>query len=63
MDANHHFMLVLELGELGGDNAKDNILVPRKVGERLKATGTRGVVLEVVCVDVEVLNGVSKKKF
>ncbi|GFF43553.1 hypothetical protein IFM46972_07244 [Aspergillus udagawae] len=55
VDALLHLLLVLELGELAGYNAQDDVLVARQLLQRLEATGTGGVVLEVVGVDVELL--------
>lgn len=55
VDTRNHLLLVLELGELRGDHTKDNILVLGQVLERLEATGAGCIVLEVVCVDVQVL--------
>lgn len=55
VDASDHLVLALELGELRCDNAEDNVLVLRQVGERLEASGTGRVVFEVVGVNVQVL--------
>lgn len=54
-----HFLLVLELGELGGDHTEDYVLVLGEVLQGLEAAGTGSVVFEVVGVDVQVLREVS----
>lgn len=55
VDAINHGLLVLELGELRGDDAEDDVLVLGEVLKGLEAASAGGVVLEVVGVDVEVL--------
>lgn len=55
VDASNHIILVLELGELGGDDTEDDILVLWELGERLETAGTGSVVFEVVSVYVQVL--------
>lgn len=55
VDTRNHLVLVLELGELRCNYAKNDILVLWQVLERLKTTSARCVILEVVCVDVQVL--------
>lgn len=55
IDALLHLLLVLELGELGGHDTEDDVLVAGQLLERLEAAGARGVVFEVVGVDVEFL--------
>ena len=54
-DALLHFLLVLELRELGADNADDDVLVLGEVLQGLEATGAGGVVFEVEGVDSKVL--------
>lgn len=54
-DTSLHLLLVLHGGELGGDNTQDDVLVGGEVLEGLEATGTLGVVLEVVGVHVKLL--------
>ena len=54
-----HLVFVFELGELGGDDAEDDVLVLGEVFERFKASGAWGVVLEIVGVYVEILMPVS----
>ena len=54
-NAGLHLFLVFHGGELGGDNAQDNVLVGGEVLEGLEATGTLGVVLQVVGVHVQLL--------
>lgn len=54
-DPSLHLLLVLHGGELGGDNTQDDVLVGGEVLEGLEATGTLGVVLEVVGVHVQLL--------
>lgn len=50
-----HLLLVLQLGELAGHHSQDHVLVLGQFLERLEASGTGGVVLEVVGVNVELL--------
>lgn len=50
-----HLLLVLQLGELAGHHSQDHVLVFGELLERLEASSARGVVLEVVGVDVEFL--------
>lgn len=57
VDTSNHFVLVLELGELGCDDTENDVLVLGKVRKWLETTGTRRVVFKVVCVNVEVLTG------
>lgn len=48
-----HLLLVLELRELGADDADDDVLVLGEVLQGLEAAGALGVVFEVEGVDVE----------
>lgn len=50
-----HLLLVLQRGELAGDDAENDVLVRGQVLEGLEATCALGVVLEVVGVHVELL--------
>jgi len=50
-----HLLLILHGGKLAGDDTQDDVLVGGEVLERLEATGTLGVVLEVVGVHVQLL--------
>ena len=50
-----HLLLILKLGELASDNTQNDVLVSGQELEGLETTGARGVVLEVVCVDVQLL--------
>lgn len=54
-DAGLHLFLVFHGGELGGDNAQDDVLVGGEVLEGLEAAGALGVVLQVVGVHVQLL--------
>lgn len=47
--------LVLQLAELGADRADDDVLVLREILQRFESSGSLRVVLEVECVDVEIL--------
>lgn len=55
VDAGNHLFLVLELREFGGDDTEDHVLVLGEVGKRLETASAGGVVLEVVCVYVKIL--------
>jgi len=50
-----HVGFVLQLWELGRHDTEDDILVRGQLLEGLETAGARGVVFEVVSVDVEVL--------
>lgn len=50
-----HLLLVLKFGELASDNTQNDILVGGQELERLETTGTGGIVLEVVGVDIQLL--------
>jgi len=50
-----HLLLVLELRELGGHDAQNDVLVAGQFFEGLEASRAGGVVLEVVGIDVELL--------
>jgi hypothetical protein len=54
VDALLDFLLVLELPQLGADGANDNVLILGEELERLKATGTLRVILQVESVHLEV---------
>lgn len=54
-DAGLHLLLVLHGGELGSDDSQDDVLVGGQELEGLEATGTGGVVLQVVGVHVQLL--------
>lgn len=54
-DALLHLLLVLELGQLGADDADDDVLVLGEVLQGLEAARPLVVILQVEGVDVQVL--------
>ena len=51
----NHLVLVFEGGKFRSDDAEDDVLVLGEVCKRLEAAGARGVVFEVVSVNIQVL--------
>lgn len=54
------FFLVLQLAKLGADRADDDILVLGEILQRFESSGPLRVVLEVECVDVEILEQLAR---
>lgn len=55
VDSRNHLVLVLELGKLGGDHTEHHVLVLGQLCKWLEASGTFGIILEVIRIYVEVL--------
>lgn len=54
-----HLLLVLQLGELAGEQTQNDVLALGEVLERLKATSTGSVVFQVVGVNVQLVKQLS----